>query len=535
MKMIPHVPVKKTDSRAEERVHSLLSVTQIDGAVGMHSLRLHRHRQKVSSEADFVIVTPEAVVVLEVKGGRVRQAAGKWISIDRDDGEHDIGAGPFVQGETAMYALRDRLTELVGKPTVDAFPFAFGVVTPDCLLATASVEWGSEIVWDEASFRGASDLYKPLQQLVAYWRQRRDVSSHLRASEDEIRAVVAACRPDFEALPSLGARALTISHDAHRATEDQYRVLDLIGSFDRLAVEGGAGTGKTLLAAEFARRAAEAGDRVLLTCHSPMLAGWLRSSLPDAVQVVTHSSLSTVDEQVDLLIVDEAQDLMKAEALDALDGVVRGGLDDGRWLILSDPQHQAGVAGEFDPTVYELMTDRAAGRPVPLRTNVRNTAPVLGETHLLTGARVEQAQVQGGGPVLTRFVDSPADEAQLIRSWLKEFRREDVDDGSVTILTPSKNPALLDLLPATDRARIQVLGASASSAWPIGKVSLASISDFKGMENDVIVLADLHELDLEARRDLIYVAMTRARAELRIIAPQKSGPIMERLRLENAE
>ncbi len=59
-------------------------------------------------------------------------------------------------------------------------------------------------------------------------------------------------------------------------TAQQARVLDLLRLQQRVQVLGGAGTGKTWLAVEQARRLAADGLRVALLCYSRGLATWLR-------------------------------------------------------------------------------------------------------------------------------------------------------------------------------------------------------------------------------------------------------------------
>ena len=55
------------------------------------------------------------------------------------------------------------------------------------------------------------------------------------------------------------------------------RVLDFVRSHRRVAVRGGAGTGKTVLALEKARRLSDEGFRTLLTCYNRQLADHLAS------------------------------------------------------------------------------------------------------------------------------------------------------------------------------------------------------------------------------------------------------------------
>ena len=81
-------------------------------------------------------------------------------------------------------------------------------------------------------------------------------------------------------------------------TEEQFVVLDMLGGEDRVLIEGPAGSGKTVLAAEAVRRAARSGNRVLFTCYNKLLAEQLKQSLEsefeaDRVEVCTLHGLFT--------------------------------------------------------------------------------------------------------------------------------------------------------------------------------------------------------------------------------------------------
>ena len=67
-------------------------------------------------------------------------------------------------------------------------------------------------------------------------------------------------------------------HDeiAERLSAEQAKILDVIQMLDRVEVRGGAGSGKTWLAVEQARRLAKAGKRVALISYSRGLAEWMR-------------------------------------------------------------------------------------------------------------------------------------------------------------------------------------------------------------------------------------------------------------------
>ena len=59
-------------------------------------------------------------------------------------------------------------------------------------------------------------------------------------------------------------------------TEEQYDRLDELEANPRCLFEGAAGTGKTLLALEYAKRASNSGANVLMVCFNRLLGDWLK-------------------------------------------------------------------------------------------------------------------------------------------------------------------------------------------------------------------------------------------------------------------
>src|SRR6201999_1743825 len=74
---------------------------------------------------------------------------------------------------------------------------------------------------------------------------------------------------------SVVARALASQDAADALTEHQAVILDAIRLLNRVEIRGGAGSGKTFLAVEQARRLAAKGQRVARLCYSHGLASYL--------------------------------------------------------------------------------------------------------------------------------------------------------------------------------------------------------------------------------------------------------------------
>jgi phosphate starvation-inducible protein PhoH len=113
-------------------------------------------------------------------------------------------------------------------------------------------------VIDQPHLGGAADLETWLRRLTEYWRQHLRVRQD--APEDLAREVRDLLRPEFERVPSLAYRVDSVVTAMDRLTDDQYRQLDLIEENPRIMIDGGAGSGKTFLAMEIARRGRARGE-----------------------------------------------------------------------------------------------------------------------------------------------------------------------------------------------------------------------------------------------------------------------------------
>src|SRR5262249_10105004 len=105
-------------------------------------------------------------------------------------------------------------------------------------------------------------------------------------SPTEVTGIVEACVPVQKRRPD--ARAEVRRREEHLASilrEQQRPVLRLAELNTRLVVSGGAGTGKTLMAMEVARRGAEMGRRVALLCYNQLVGNWMRQQFAQASPV----------------------------------------------------------------------------------------------------------------------------------------------------------------------------------------------------------------------------------------------------------
>lgn len=544
---IPPYMGEEIKSNAERKMYDVLQELNLKNACVLHSLGLPRHRSKIYGEIDFVVVCERGVACLEIKGGRVECYDGQWTFIDRYGTERVKPEGPFAQVTGNMFSLRDILKKrFEGNPHIKNILMASGVVFPDITFHSDSQEIIPEIIYD----RTTEDISGYMNQVFDYWQQRQHREPS-KLSPSDIREVVQFLRADFCFIPSLNDRLEQVEQKLVRLTKEQAQLMQALGMNDHLIVEGGAGTGKTLLAAEFARRQLEQGARVLYLTYNKNLAHHVMRSLPetDQLKVVNIHALfgeyvpvdveelqkdpqkyfaqilperfydyiserqstdpDAADMQYDLLIMDEGQDILKPLYLYSLDCLLKGGLDHGRWAVFYDekqniynPEYQDGmdILRSYSHTKFRLFV------------NCRNTVQIGTYSAKASGVTFAEFMRENGEEVGKISYEDEKDFGGKIKEIMKTLREGKVSPGDITFLSPKKyqNSKLATLKLTVNELRDDF---KPDPSVPV----FATIQGFKGLDAKVVILCDVEALRRETFSQYIYLAGTRARTLLYIV------------------
>jgi hypothetical protein len=291
-------PIRSDPKRsAEIRVYSELD-KQLPDSFTVYYSRPWRQRlgngSVVDGEADFVIASPDwGILVIEVKGGRVARdgRADRWTSTDRNDEVHSI-KNPVQQARQSMHVLLDRLKR---------FPWfrerfikiGYAVILPDC--GQPADDLGIEMPLEMFAWAEHMDgLRKRLLRMLWPAAQPDPEKQHDLVGErgiailDDLLAKSFCLELPFGALLGRATRRIV------ELTANQFWILDALDRNSRVAVSGGAGTGKTVLAFEKARRMASHGTRTLLLCFNKGIVEALSSAhhIPRALTIRTFHSLA---------------------------------------------------------------------------------------------------------------------------------------------------------------------------------------------------------------------------------------------------
>lgn len=521
MQMIPATP-HGTHSLAEKRVFDLLRAsfsTPTDNFVAYHSLNLTRHAYKRFGEIDFLICGKQGIYVLEVKGGKIACEAGIWKYKNRYGEVSQSAESPFKQAASALQGLMSKLRSEFPENLISQFHIGFGVIFPDCEWNIQGAEWDSHTLADA---RKIKNFEKWLNDMISYW-QHKDFRKR-NPDEFSIKKIKSYLRPEFETAIPLYIQTSRIEEQIARLTQDQMAMLDVVEANPRVLCSGGAGTGKTFLAMELARRWTADGSQVLLTCKSPWLKRYLESkfTIPN-LTVATISSIPVAAKRIgangfDALIVDEGQDLFDIGSLDLMDKHLKNGFQDGRWCFFFDINNQSGLFGQVEDKALQYLENLKPVR-VPLRKNCRNTRIILETVKETLGADMG-IQGAGEGPVVVQQTVYSKEASAIAIS--NEIHRL-IDKGGLsynelTIL--SSEPfyhSSVSLLDESILRNLIVLDEYAMRNFPPDKISFSEIQNFKGLENEAIIVADLPVPNKGMPMTLHYIGMSRARAVLSMV------------------
>jgi hypothetical protein len=533
MKIVPSTWSLQIKSNAEKKTFGLLqNMEWEEPCICFHSLRLSEHYYKRMGELDFVILCPSGLFVLEVKGGAFsRDDSGIWTSTDRYLVSHRKNESPFEQAAGGLHSLTYSIKERFHGERLTQMTTGYGVIFPDCTFDIPSVEWAPEMIIDSRGFKSPSLFKSSITRMVGYWKDK--AYSDYKLNSEDIAGLTAFLRPKFDLAESLGHRAGEIDTRMVALTSQQYEKLDAIESNPRIICSGGAGTGKTFMALDIAKRLSEQGRKTLLVCKTPVLARYIAARINPEVHAKSFEEInSTV--LYDAIVVDEAQDALNFEDLKMLDGILRGGLEKGIWRIFLDKNNQKGLSGRYEEEALEMLSLYHPTH-LMLSRNCRNTAPIVDAVRLLTAADIGTATAGDGPKVKYLYVSGSQEATRALEKELASLLDNEVMPGDISLVSAAGfENSIASTLGARFRKKITQLTVQNAAGFPFHDISFSTVSNFKGLESRFVFMIDFskehfNKTDMAA----LYVAMTRPRAGLTLILAGELEPLVNRILINN--
>lgn len=561
-RMIPPQYDNSTSSSAEKRLFNLFkNDPDTESWIILHSLGLSRRSKKPYGEIDFVVLVPEGgMVCLEVKGGRITCADGIWHTTDRHGKKHQMKRSPFMQAREGMFALREELGKKFSPGhQASGCITGYAAVFPDVLSPPRTPEFEPWESIDQDSLR--HPISKTIKNLLRNQRRKLGANKSPEFTPRAVREICQFLRPDFEVVVARSTLVSRTEEKLLRLTEEQYDVLDRLAENKRCLIKGPAGTGKTLLSLEHARRSSAAGIRTLFVCFNRVLGDWLATQtegLPGVTcgsfhrcvrelilhsphasefeeQTGTHSEReiwneifpfygelagSESEDPFDMLIVDEAQDLLHSSAMNVLNTWLYGGLAGGNWIIGGDFTNQAIYSGNSEENAEELLESYCPHYTRErLTLNCRNTRQIAEETGFLSGflsLPYRLGHVEGLA-VDYRYWRNRDHQMKILAEVIEKLLDDGILPEDIVILSPRRfENSVASTVSKTKHISVRELRQGTGSKVS-DEVAFSTIHSFKGMESKVVVMCDVEAVDSAEPQSLLYVGMSRARSHLTVL------------------
>jgi hypothetical protein len=516
--------------------------------------------QAKDGETDFLVCHPDyGYLCIEVKGGGVGfdAATGEWFSVDRHQQKHAI-KNPINQALRAKYSIRSKLHEHPRWRDLSLGNVICGhtVFFPD--IGDASVVSRPDM--PAILIGSAKTLQDPkawIDSAFKYWGKDAGRSDPIgRSGIDVVQKVFAR---SFVVVPLVASRLA--EQEARRLvlTTNQMQVLDFLRSHRRVAVSGGAGTGKTVLALEKAIRLASEGFNTLLTCYNRQLADHLSSICSGTRNLEVMSFHQLCHRQVERANQMSGRDLVReakgtypgknlydvqlpnafAYSLDILpdryDAIV---CDEGQdfseefWvpleLMLTDyEQSPLYVFYDDNQNIYSRPgTFPIPDEPFTLTTNCRNTTPIhIAAYRYYKGLPISPPDIEGDELQFEICANRNSQAIRINSRIVDLITHQGVNPDEITVLIldaryKAEYYASLRKLPLPKPAIWLEEGVRRNNT-----VLIETVRRFKGLESQIVFLWGIDSIDLDLNEELKYVGISRAKSLLIVVGTATSCEI----------
>ena len=527
--MIPAVPHEYAEASQEGILYSALSQLSDDYYV-LHSLKIATVKADTfqENEGDFVVFNPyKGLICIEAKAGRVKYQNGQWF-YGNDVPMHK--GGPFRQADNIKWKLIDYIRDrgydriitrckfyhavwfpMLSKPDVQGIDLPSECVIEQILTkeSLTNIEEDINRIFDIKLFAGKNELIQNLSQ--------NDVKTLINK---------VLC-PHFDIFPSTSIDNDIKNIVFHHMLDEQKHILDFLVEQKTAAINGAAGTGKTMVALEKSRRDADVGEKVLFLCYNNKLKQFLannfsndnidfytiagfackmcNSASPDysmlSELLISASEKNTF--QYKHIVIDEGQDfgietIEETDTLSLLKEIVTDDPINGTFYVFYDRLQlvQSRRVPEF--------IDQADCK-VTLYKNCRNTVNIA-KTSLRPLSERKPILKEGsivGTPARIHYCDNSSQVERELDTVINEYVKKGVND--IVILTcKTENKSVIYRYTKDEKYK---------NGW-----NFTTCRKYKGLEADAVILVDFDIDSFDNQEALVfYVGASRARLYLDII------------------
>ena len=528
--MIPDKPRTFSPASQEGLMFEALALLPDDYYV-FHSFRITDVDKNIlhESETDFVIYNQKlGVICLEAKAGQVRYSGGEWLYGSGQPMQND---GPFNQASANKFKLIKYISNSHYSDILKRCKFLHAVWFPsitDNQLSSMTMpsEAKKELVLTKEALLNPNEYLQRIFAIKVFSKGNEiitDISDYENGKL--IRDIFC---PEFNIIPTATYEADLKKMVFHRLLNEQANILNFLVEQKTAAINGAAGTGKTMIACAKASSHAKDGEKVLFLCFNAQLREFLQNNNPN--DYITYNTIAgfacgichsaTPDYQrakeklEDMylsgtfpykhIIIDEGQDfgndiIEEADIIKLLYDIIIDHEELGGTFYVFYDRLQLIQAKQMPQFIGDMDCK------LTLYRNCRNTENIaVTSLKPITERRPKlYAGAVKGVPAKLHYCDSESDEVGRIDSVINRLLADGYKD--IVILTcKTENASVLSSLAVNGKYR--------------NKYKFTTCRKFKGLEADAVILIDVDRETFSEEQVLIYyVGASRARLRLDVM------------------
>lgn len=528
--MIPSFPYGfKPESREDEMFLGLQNLP--DDYFVFYSFKLADIKSGTwkEKEIDFLIYNRKlGIMVVEAKAGNVWCDHGIW----------RYGSGkemkdPFKQADDGRWRFHENLKDMQRfdkDPIVNRCKFHLAVWFP-----SISKKGLKDIIWpqnaDERVVLTAEDIDNPqetIERIFAYNVLTINIQTNLSDQDHETILRNFLC-PSFEILPPKSFELDFKKRKFDAMIKEQSNILNYLECQRSAVINGAAGTGKTMIAVEKARRHSQNGETVLFLCFNNKLRDHLANdySLKGVSYFTIDSfackmcSTSTADFEYlanvlleyddgkqefpyNHVIVDEGQDFGQTRMhtdiiFELLEDIVLK-TENGSFYVFYDKLQT--IQSKEVPAFIEKADCRLV-----LYKNCRNTKRIAETSfkplQLDKPPKLFDSALIGDTPLLSMC---SGDEKKKLDMAIKKSMEDGISDIQILSCAPTNSSLLNDYVSEEIYSVFNK------------KIPFTTVKKFKGLEAEHVIMVDVTKETFIDNSMLFYVGSSRAKLQLSVIA-----------------
>lgn len=480
------------------------------------------------SETDFVIFHPKkGIICLECKAGQVLYENGYWQYGSGIRMKHD---GPYIQAKRHKWDLSDYMNEHGMQYENANCKKIHAVWFPDVPLSNFQDKYlpgegDINITLTADSFGHIEECIEKLYQFKGQDKVETKLSE-----KDVNRILDRVLAPSFRLITLKGVEKERTKRVFKKMLSEQIALLNYLEEQNNAVISGLAGTGKTVMALEKAKRHSDRGESVLFLCYNSMLKEHLMENYHyQNVAFYTIDGLACKLCETDTadyaLLTKKLEDMYLEESFPYQHVIIDEGQDFGKDRMedaqIIDSLMLNTIGQKNNPGSFYLFYDKnqlVQSQTVPeciseadckltLYRNCRNTENIALTSLRLLGSDQEPKLINNapmGDTPRVGFAKDLEDAVTFLDDAIAQLTVDGYSDITILTCKTEKNSIISDRIVDSKYKNKN------------GKYTFTTCRKFKGLESDAVIVIDIDKntFDEDEGERYMYVGSSRARFKL---------------------